>query len=64
MKVNVFIAQMKSIRYSDIADYICFDPDDDNNDNAIKNMNTSMNFKNFSRGRKVLKTDSATLPVS
>lgn len=58
------IAQMKSIRYMDIGEYICFDPDDDVNHSAIKNMNTSMNFKNFSKGRKVLKTDSVTMPVS
>lgn len=55
------ISQMKLLRYKGVNDWLCFDEEDDSNDNAIKAINIASGFKNFVKGRKTLKTDSSAL---
>lgn len=52
---------MKLLRYKGVNDWLCFDEEDDSNDNAIKAINIASGFKNFVKGRKTLKTDSSAL---
>ena len=58
------INQMKTIRNKGVLDQVCFDQEDDIIDNIIKSMNITNNFKNYTKGKKHLKTDSNALSVN